>query len=100
MKYRVGMSENNSGGGRWLSDEAHENLRERGWDVQSRLFGLASIAKDFEASSENVALAAARMEFYEATGFTGDEEGCNCCGQPFYFSANENGEPHYWESWE
>ena len=97
MIYRVGMSENNSGGSAWLSENQHEALRERGWDVQLRHFGLASIAKDFEGTSENVAIAAARMEFYEATGFTGDEIGCTCCGQPFYFTANEDGEKHYWE---
>lgn len=61
-----------------------------------RHFGLASIDKVFEATTASGAEHEAKADFQVATGYSGDEEGCSCCGQPFYFSVDDENEKPWW----
>lgn len=107
----VELSENNSGGGWWLSDEDWKNLEKAGWEVEwaSKLaesgydWMRSSVQKDEhgvwrymgalakEAKRYGVSLRVAMAEFQDITGQDPDEEGCECCGQPHYFSARDAG---------
>lgn len=103
----VELSENNSGGGWWLSDEDWHNLAKAGWVVDwasdwansdddwkrravqqdehgvwRNMDALAHHAKRY-----GVSLRVAEAEFRDITGQDPDEEGCECCGQPHYMSA-------------
>lgn len=91
--YVVSMSENNSGGRFWLKKEDYKRLREDGFKVYPEARG---IVWETKARSEAAALAEAKAKFNGATSTDADEEGCNCCGQPFYFDVEPEGEMPYW----
>lgn len=79
---KVRLYANNSGGYDWLDFSDWINLQRGGWTVtwsDGRLPQEAVIATD------NVDTA--RMEFANALDgkFTGLEQGCPCCGEPFQF---------------
>jgi hypothetical protein len=79
----IEFSENNSGGSFWLSQKNYEDLMAAGWTGEG-------ITSDYcggrRLRREGVSMRMALAEFYDATGYDGDEEGCSCCGQPFYFA--------------
>lgn len=103
----VELSENNSGGGWWLSDEDWRNLAKAGWVVDwaenraksADSWMRSSVELDehgvwrymgalaSEAKRYGVSLRVAVAEFRDITGQDPDEEGCSCCGQPHYLSA-------------
>lgn len=105
----VELSENNSGGGWWLSDEDWKALERAGWVVdwaENRLKSNTewlrkSVSQDehgvwrymgalaHDAKRYGVSLRVAMAEFQDITGQDPDEEGCDCCGQPHYFSARD-----------
>lgn len=80
----IKFSENNSGGDYWLTQKNYEDLMAAGWtgegiNPDNRYDGRRL---ERRGVSRRVALA----EFWDITGWDPDEEGCNCCGQPFYFT--------------
>lgn len=96
---RLEYSSNNSGGSWWLKDKDWRALERAGWDVEwyadnsdgfldrdgERFLGaLASHAsKQVETTKDaNDAV----TEFERITGQNVDDEGCNCCGRPHYFT--------------
>jgi len=92
---KVEYSSNNSGGDWWLSDKDWYALEAAGWNVEWRrdtkgMFHngserwLGALATN--ASREGLTLSEAIAEFERITGESADAEGCNCCGQPHYFS--------------
>lgn len=104
----VELSENNSGGGWWLSEDDWLALEAKGWVIEwaeemakrDHLFAssfekradgklLYMGARAREAKRYGVSMNVARAEFQDATGQHPDEEGCECCGQPHYFSARD-----------
>lgn len=122
MTWIVKYDSNNSGGRWWLSDEDWNKLVEAGWNVHwvkpdkhgySRPFsaydnplapcvfhgddarwlgGLAmSAAKRFDDINDAIA------EFELVTGQDAGDVGCNCCGPPHNFEAEneETGETKY-----
>lgn len=98
--YRVGCSENNSGGSFWLKDSHYEAMKRDGFDVirdVDKSYYRRGFAVTVAAPSEDIAERIAKERFYDATGFTGDEQGCNCCGQPFYFEVIDADKTFYWE---
>jgi hypothetical protein len=98
--YRVGCSENNSGGAFWLKKKHYEAMAKAGFDVNVDLdknYWTRGFAITVVAPNEDIAEHIAKEKFYDATGFTGDEEGCNCCGQPFYFQVIDGDKTFYWE---
>ena len=95
--YKVGCSENNSGGSFWLCAEDYDGLEMKGFTVFRDNRGFY---KEVMAPDEDIAIHLVKEDFYEATNYTGDEEGCNCCGQPFYFDAHKMGDEHYEFWWE
>jgi len=106
----VELSENNSGGGWWLSDEDWHNLAKAGWVVDwaenrarsNQNWVRNSVEQDehgvwrymgalaHDAKRYGVSLEVAQAEFRDITGQDPDEEGCECCGQPHYFSARDS----------
>lgn len=77
---------NNSGGSFWLSEADWKNLEEAGWDVVwDRMYD----SEPYLAFREGLELDEAIEEFERVTGQNSDEEGCECCGQPHYFSEEE-----------
>lgn len=82
MSY-ISMRENNSGGSFWLTQKHYEDLFALGWegegvDPNDRYTGRVLINR---VLSKRMALA----QFEDVTGYSPDEEGCGCCGQPFNF---------------
>lgn len=95
---KITYSSNNSGGSWWLKDEDWKRLEDGGWQVdwykdqedqlgirEGRFLGaLASYAhKDFPTVDMAIA------EWEHLTGQWAEDEGCNCCGQPHYFSEGD-----------
>jgi hypothetical protein len=74
---------NNSGGDWWLTDEDWKNLEKGGWKVEWEEF---LGAKAHKASLECRSLKEAIKSFEKITGQDTEEEGCECCGPPHYFS--------------
>ena len=94
----VEYSSNNSGGNWWLSDEDWSALEKAGWKVdwvKDEPAILSSLSKDgrwlgaraTRASKECPSLKEAILEFERITGQDASDEGCNCCGPPHSFSA-------------
>lgn len=84
----IAYKSNNSGGDWWLDDDDWRNLERLGWVVDwkdSRWLGALAVS----AKREGVTMEQAREEFYAATGQTGYEEGCSCCGAPHWFSEED-----------
>ena len=99
--YRVGCSENNSGGSFWLKDSHYEALAKDGFTTVHNVtdkWYRRGFAVTVAAPNEDIAERIAKERFYDATGYTGDEEGCNCCGRPFYFEVEPADHKFYWES--
>ncbi len=89
--HTVTLSQNNSGGSFWLSNEDFDNLIADGWvepEGQTSMFGRVShdLTLDVPVADEDAAVTIAKIEFQRVTGQDPDDEGCNCCGPPFYFS--------------
>ncbi len=93
--FRVGMHENNSGGSYWLSQGDYNKLEADGWTVYPRARG---IVREYMARSADEASDMARADFSSVASYDADDEGCNCCGQPFWFEVERNGEKFYWEN--
>lgn len=100
--FRVGCSENNSGGSFWLGASEYNALESAGFKVwrpgpgfRGRKFCL-----DVRAPDREIARNIAKESFRVATGFDPDAEGCNCCGQPFWFEVSEGDKPLWWEDGE
>lgn len=75
---------NNSGGSDWLSDENLQELQSRGWTLNAWSGGYKP---DYPYSvSVGLPEREAVADFHEATGFTTEERGCDCCGPPFWVS--------------
>ena len=108
MAINVTYDSNNSGGSWWLTDEDWNALEKAGWTVKWKkddpfytegrfassldddgrwLGALATKAsKEFDSMREAV------DEWEGITGERAADEGCGCCGQPHYFSGeDENG---------
>jgi hypothetical protein len=96
--YRVGCSENNSGGSFWLKESHYEAMKNAGFDTVRDGYYSRCFAVTVAAPNEDIAERVAKAKFYDATGYTGDEEGCNCCGRPFYFTVIAADETFYWEA--
>lgn len=78
----IEFRENNSGGDFWLSAEDYDNLKAAGWE------GEGVLPNRYEGRClrrHGVSIRMAKAEFYDITGQDPDEEGCDCCGQPFPF---------------
>lgn len=87
------LNENNSGGSFWLTKADYDKLHAAGWvgeGITEDYFAGRKIRR--EGVSRRVALA----EFQDITGWDPDEEGCNCCGQPFYFSSYDDDGKSIW----
>ena len=80
----VKYSENNSGGGRWLTDKEVQSLKDNGWNVEQRHFNLVNAEKEFSSIKE------ALEEFESITDQCVTDEGCNCCGAPHRFEWDNN----------
>lgn len=83
----IEYSSNNSGGDWWLDDEDWYALESAGWDVEwkgDRWLGALATRATREGLSREAAIA----EWESVTGQNADSEGCDCCGQPHYFSEN------------
>lgn len=93
--YKVGCSENNSGGDFWLNTEDYKGLIKEGFKVfpKNRAF-----YKIVSARNEHEATMMVKADFNAATRFDADDEGCNCCGQPFWFETTDS--EFYWEDME
>lgn len=90
----IRMRENNSGGDFWLTQEHYEKLFALGWegegvDPSNRYEGRVLINRTL---SPRMALA----QFEDVTGYSPDEEGCGCCGQPFYFVQYDDNDNPIW----
>lgn len=99
----VEYSSNNSGGSFWLSDENWLALHGAGWELRDNKdysWGLdPSLQKDDERYFGSEITTAARKDFatmreaveewQSLTGQDAADEGCNCCGQPHYFSGTD-----------
>lgn len=93
-------STNNSGGSWWLSDDDWRNLAAAGWIVDwvannpdryfsgDRWLGALATSALRPALSEEDAIA----EWEQITGQSADDEGCECCGEPHYFSQVDESE--------
>lgn len=92
MSY-VKMRENNSGGSFWLTQKNYEDLFALGWEgegvVDNYVEGRVLINR---VLSKRMALA----QFEDVTGYSPDEEGCECCGQPFYFGEYDDNDKPIW----
>lgn len=93
MSY-ISMRENNSGGSFWLTREHYEALFALGWegegvDPNNRYEGRVLINRIL---SKRMALA----QFEDVTGYSPDEEGCGCCGQPFNFYEYDDKDEIIW----
>jgi len=112
-KYLVEYYSNNSGGNWWLTDEDWYALERAGWDVKwvknmddGALFGreakktgrwLGALAKEativVEAYSKSFAEDIAETWWSETLPNQNRyDEGCNCCGRPHEFYAEEYNE--------
>lgn len=85
---KIEYRSNNSGGSWWLEEADWKALEAAGWDVEwidgDWLGAPAKVAtKDFECEADAVG------EWQDITKQNADEEGCNCCGQPHWFSEAE-----------
>lgn len=97
---KIEYSSNNSGGSWWLNDSDWLALESAGWVVDwyadqtsgpystykgGRFLGaLASHAHKIVSSKAEASEAIEEWE--RLTGNSATSEGCNCCGQPHYFS--------------
>lgn len=99
---KLDYSSNNSGGRWWLKDEDWLALERAGWvidwyadrSIEGRGYnpysdgrfldalagGAHKIVENREEANE------ALSEFERLTGSNIDDEGCNCCGKPHYFT--------------
>jgi hypothetical protein len=97
---KVEYRSNNSGGSWWLSDDDWKSLEAAGWEVEwcaedefqkeyidddGRWLGALATS----AVRRNVTMREAVEEFERVTGQDASAEGCNCCGQPHYFSGED-----------
>jgi hypothetical protein len=104
--FDVEYSSNNSGGDWWLDDEDWFALERAGWKVdweKDKKRGILPAGPDgrwlgalakyatltVEAEDDARAEGLAIESWQQATHQDPDEEGCNCCGQPHWFSARE-----------
>jgi hypothetical protein len=90
----ITMCENNSGGSFWLTEKNYEDLLALGWegkgpDSNDRYKDRVLINR---VLSRRMALA----QFEDVTGYSPDEEGCECCGQPFYFAEYDDEGKSVW----
>lgn len=97
---KVNYSSNNSGGSWWLTDENWKALEAAGWDVKWRANETSQFAKAdsdgrwlgalaTEASKDFETMREAVEEWQNITGQNAADEGCNCCGEPHYFSGED-----------
>ena len=114
-------SSNNSGGSWWLKDEDWFALEGAGWSVDwydpeeeydypgatpgskrypgDRFIGaLASDAHKYVGSKEEAMEAV--EEFETLTGQSANDEGCNCCGRPHYFSLYDEISCDHYDNWQ
>lgn len=90
---------NNSGGGWWITDQNWKDLEAAGWEVQWFKNEASNGYKErfcdalaMKARRYGVSRRVAMAEFEDITGLSPYEEGCDCCGQPHYFSQyDQNG---------
>jgi hypothetical protein len=90
-EYKVGCSENNSGGSFWLGKEDYASLEKEGFVI---FMTQRAFYKKVKARNVDEAIMMVKADFNAATKFDADDEGCNCCGQPFYFTVDDE---FYWE---
>lgn len=93
-EFKVGCSENNSGGYFWLTTEDYKGLVREGFTVFPKNRTFYKVAS---ARTEDEAIMMVKADFNSATTFDADDEGCNCCGRPFYFHVDDE---FYWETHE
>jgi len=98
---KVDYSSNNSGGSWWLTDEDWLALEAAGWDVdwcKDKTGGLGGADEDgrwlgalaTSASKDFASMREAVEEWERVTSGNASDEGCNCCGEPHYFSGQDN----------
>lgn len=80
---------NNSGGDWWLEDKDWKALEKAGWTVKWKDKEFLD-AKATEAYKECDSVEDAMDDFQKVTGQDPEAEGCECCGQPHYFSGVKN----------
>ena len=92
--HTVTLSQNNSGGSFWLSPSDFDALVADGWVEQEDTMSTSTWGRvagdlklDVPVADEDAAVTIAKIEFQRVTGQDPDDEGCNCCGPPFSFSA-------------
>jgi len=83
---KIRYSSNHSGGDFSLSKTDWKNLEEAGWNV---VWDLPYGGDPYLAFREGLEMDEAIEEFEQITGQNAYDEGCECCGQPHYFSEEE-----------
>lgn len=95
---RVRYSSNNSGGSWWLADDQWKALEAAGWEVEWYKKGALMSRPDKDgkyrflgalasyAYLECESIEEAVESFERITGEDASASGCDCCGQPHYFS--------------
>lgn len=93
----LSYSSNNSGGSWWLSDEDWFAMEKAGWNVEwrkndtspwsradkdGRWLGALATRATLETDDPEGAV----EEWERITGQNASDQGCNCCGEPHYFS--------------
>lgn len=100
---KLEYSSNNSGGSWWLKDADWYALESAGWVIEwfadsdfhksERFLGaLASHAHKVVGSKTEASEAI--EEFERLTGSNASDQGCNCCGQPHYFTLYNDDDSH------
>lgn len=100
---KLNYSSNNSGGSWWLCDDDWKNLEDAGWEVDwireredrdgERFLGALAYSASKVVSSRSEANDQIR-EFERITGQSVDDQGCNCCGAPHYFTLYDDNDEY------
>lgn len=105
---RVQFYENNSGGRRWLKEPQWAALRDAGWTLFVMEWRGKKVGDDltpervemhdghdapYALSPEVKSVRSAIKQWEDLTEQESDEEGCNCCGNPYNFSEEKEPEP-------
>lgn len=96
---KLEYTHNNSGGSWWLTDDDWRNLEKAGWTVEwsrdgdpewgvedGRWLGALATRAWIETDDPDEAV----RKWGQITGQNPHDEGCNCCGQPHWFSYTDD----------